>query len=129
MPHDIFAQGKIAYPEFSNTELVLEWNSSTNTAKCHWFEYQYDGSFHVLNHTGSDNFESSERLAEYSPFQNMDEDQYYAYFKQNRRKKKLIPVYRNYENKLTNWCFTVFLKNRARIARLLAQNNFIKWQN
>jgi poly-gamma-glutamate synthesis protein (capsule biosynthesis protein) len=129
MPHDVFAQGKIAYPAFSNTELVLEWDSASNTAQCHWFEYQYDGSTHKLNHTGSDNFESSARLKEYSPFRNMDEDKYYAFFKLNRRKKKLIPIYRNYENKLTNWCFTVFLKNRARIARLLAQNNMIKWQN
>lgn len=129
MPHDVFAQGKIAYPEFSNTELVLEWDNKTNMATCHWFEYTYDGSKHDLVYKGSDDFSSSEKLKEYSPYQGMDEGRYYSYFRKHRRKNKLIPVYRRYENTLTNWGFTFFLKNRAKAARFLAQCNIIKWQN
>jgi poly-gamma-glutamate synthesis protein (capsule biosynthesis protein) len=129
MPHDVFAQGKIAYPEFSNIELAFEWDSSTKSAKCHWFEYQYNGQVHQLQYIGSDDFESSIKLQEFSPFIGMDDKQYYSYFKKYRRKKILIPIYSNYKHHVKNKIFTILLKSRARVARMLAKMNVINWQN
>jgi len=129
VPHNVFANGKVSYPKFSNTELVLEWDCITNKAICHWFEYNYNGIDHALQHIGSENFEKSERLKEFSPYQNMSHTEYIQYFKKNRRKKILIPVYSDFKDVLTNRTYTFLLKKRAQIARILAKNNLIKWQH
>jgi len=129
IPHNIFAKGKIVYPEFSNTELVLDWDSIGNTAKCHWFKYQHDGIQPTLIHLGSEDFDTSALLKTHSPFQGMTDEEYYPYYKKNRRKKILIPVFRNYNYRVTNRIYTMLLKSRARFARFLAQQNLIKWQS
>jgi poly-gamma-glutamate synthesis protein (capsule biosynthesis protein) len=129
IPHNVFANGKIKYPSFSNTELVLEWEPKTNKAICHWFEYKNLNEEHTLNHLGSEDFETSERLKSYSPFNGLTDDEYFEYFKKHRRKKVLIPIYKDYNAYITNKMFTFLLKNRARVARLLAKHGVIKWQN
>jgi len=129
MPHGVFAQGKLAYPKMSETELVLQWSPTTNTTTCHWFCYSQSEDKPTLTLLESVPFESSERLLQYSPFWGMTEGEYLAYFKKNRRKKILIPVFTNFRNQNINRAFVLLLKARATFARFLAKRNIIKWQS
>lgn len=129
IPQNHFVGGRLTYPEFASTELALEWNPETNKATCHWFRYEQYGSDPALIYEGSEKFEESDRLKEFSPFAGMSDEDYLRYFIRNRRKRHLIPVFRDYRQKRLNRIYTMFLKSRARIARTLARLRIIKWQN
>jgi len=127
IPWNEYANGKLRFPEFSKTTVVLEWDPVKNDATCHWFEYREDDKFLVLK--ASEPFEDSSTLVEYSPFKGMTDKEYESYFKQNRRKSFLIPVFKNHENVKKNKFLTFLLKSRAKTARKLAKINLIKWQS
>jgi hypothetical protein len=129
LPDNEFAGGRLKFPAFAKLELALEWNIEKNRLSCHWYEYQTAGDNHHLEYLGTDDFESSERLRALSPYRGMDDHEYIRFFKKNRRKKILIPVYRDYRRKHLNKFYTSLLKMRARTAHFLASMNFIKWQN
>jgi len=129
LPHNHFINGKLVYPEFSSLELALEWSPLTNSAICHWFKYIVGGNSHGLEYLSSENFENSDTLAKLSPYRNTDDSTYLKFFRESRRKKILVPVYRDYRNGKINSLFTRFLKIRARFARLMARLNIINWQN
>jgi len=129
MPGGIFAGGKIRYPEFARTGLVFEWDPLQNNGICHWFESQDSQSGHDLLYKRSERFEDSIILKQYSPYQNMSDKEYLKYFRANRRKRFFIPIYKNHRSIVQNKLKTLFLKNRARFAYLLARLNLIKWQS
>jgi len=129
LPQNVFINGKLIYPDFTAVELAFEWVPETRVATCHWFEYQYSETGHILLHCKSERFEDSEKLKQYSPYQGMTDGEYLEYFKAHRRKRFMIPVYTDHDKKFQNRLFTLFLKNRARFAHLLARMRIIKWQN
>jgi hypothetical protein len=126
LPNNYFANGKLYFPDFSRLQLAFEYNFIERQAMCHWFLYNDDNT---LKHLSSENFEDSVTLRKYSPFQKMVPSEYVTYYKNNRRKSKLIPVYVDYRKVRSNSIFTKFLKLRARIARYLAKKKVINWQN
>lgn len=129
IPHNVFINGRLKYAEFTKMQMVLEWDPISDLATCHWIEYGFDNACHNLTLKGSEAFETSDTLKKYSPFLGMPEHEYLAYFRKQRRKRFLIPVYRNYKKKYTNYFLTFVLKNRARIAHMMARLNIINWQN
>jgi poly-gamma-glutamate synthesis protein (capsule biosynthesis protein) len=129
IPNNVFADQKLTFPEWTRTELVLEWKSDNNIAICHWFQYQHLNDQHELIHIETNNFETCPRLKALSPYREMNDLVYLKYFKSHRRKKRLIPVYVSYKNTFRNKLNTQFLKIRARFARHLAKRNIIKWQH
>lgn len=129
IPDDAYAGGNLSFPAFAKLELALEWDMNSNKVLCHWFEYENSHGKHHLEYLGSDDFESSERLRELSPYRAKSDRAYLTYFKKNRRKKILIPVYRDYRRKFLNSFYTGILKTRARTAHFLARIKLIKWQN
>lgn len=129
LPHNKFINGKLAYPKFSNVELVLEWDTFSNNIICHWFRYQYQENEHLLIHLSSESFENSDTLAKYSPFTGMSDKDYTKFFRRARRKKILIPIYSDYRKVKLNSAYTSLLKMRANSARILAKFNIIKWQH
>lgn len=128
LPYKTFANGNLSFPDFSRTEMAFEWNPEMNTAKCHWFYYDNSDGRHKLILKESSSFENSALLKEYSSFTSLSLNEYIDYFKKERRKKFLIPVYTNYKAVFKNSVLTVLLKTRGRIARSLAKYKIIKWQ-
>lgn len=129
MPHNLFINGRLAYPEMASTELALEWNPVSGEAICHWLRYELTDKSHNLIHTGSERFEASSKLLAFTPYTGMTDEEYMRFYKKNRRKKILIPVYKDYREQSLNRVYTNLLKNRARFARMLARLRIIKWQN
>jgi hypothetical protein len=128
IPNGIFINGKLTYPDFARNELAFEWNPETNSAICHWFRYENADERHELIYKGSEEFEDSATLAKYSPYTGMDNRTYLKYYIANRRKRFLIPVYKDYNSVFANRIRTSLLKTRARIARIFASTGMIPWQ-
>ena len=129
MPHHLFVSGRLAYPAMANMQLALEWNPVSGDAVCHWIEYRYTNGKHTLYNLGAEPFEESEKLKDYSPFLGMTDKDYISYYKRNRRKRILIPVYTDYKRRSRNRIYTWLLIRRATIARILAKMKLISWQN
>lgn len=129
IPDYQFVSGKLSYPEFANTELAIEWDPFANEVNCHWFKYEYVNGSHDLNYLSGERFEVSDKLLSFSPFTGMSDKEYLAYYRKNRRKKILIPVYTDHRKLLRNRIYTGILKTRASFARFLAKRGIIKWLN
>jgi poly-gamma-glutamate synthesis protein (capsule biosynthesis protein) len=127
IPHKIFINGRLIYPAGSNLELVADWDHESGIMICHWLEYSYDDGRHSLKYFGSENFEQSYILKEHSPFVGLTSAEYMEYFRRNRKKKILIPVYSDFREKTLNRYKTLFLKNRARIAHSMAKLRLKNW--
>jgi len=126
IPHKTFANGKVKYPDFANKELVIDWDIFNNTIECIWLNYSYETGKNKLEVIGKENFENSDTLKEYTPFQNYSTSEYISYFKKNRRKKTLMPLFADYKGS-GYWLSLRYLKTRAKFARFLAKNNLLKW--
>jgi len=129
LPYNTFVDSYLSFPDFARIQLALEWDRKSGKAICHWFEYQNEESRHTLKHLSSEDFETSQLLKKYSPFSGQTNQEYTRYFKINRRKKLMIPVYTDYNKTFQNSLYTTFLKNRAKLARILAKYKIIKWQS
>jgi poly-gamma-glutamate synthesis protein (capsule biosynthesis protein) len=127
LPNNVFANGNLISPAFAATQLVLEYNIDTNSAICHWFNYQLQNNQHQVNYIQSNLFKTCTTLKKYTPYQAMGTKEYIAFFKKNRRKKILIPLFQTYTNTLQLQVQTNLLKARAKLARILARVNIIKW--
>jgi len=127
IPWNVYAGGKLDFPAFSKFSLGLEWDPSSNKAICHWFKY--DEKSQSVNYLESEPFQESQKLLEYSPYQDMGHKEYAEYFRTHRRKGFLIPVFTDYRKIWYNKWLNFLIKTRARIARTLAKFNLIKWQS
>ncbi|MBK8852975.1 MAG: CapA family protein [Saprospiraceae bacterium] len=128
IPHHFFANGKLVYPEFASIELVPEWDILNNEFKCHWFKYSYIHDESKLEYMSTEEMSGSQML-KYSPFIGMSSQEYINYFALNRRKRKGTPIFKDYKSHFYNYIFLYIIIFKARIARLLAKNNLIKWTN
>jgi poly-gamma-glutamate synthesis protein (capsule biosynthesis protein) len=129
LPNNIYANGKLAFPKMSDKGWVIEWDIIKNSVINHWFEYSSGESKHSLSYLGNEDFKNSRTLQYYSEFSNLSEKEYDVFFKKNRRKKLLIPVFYKFEPSLLNSFKMTALKTRAKVARFLAERGVIGWQN
>lgn len=129
IPWHTFIKGSIHFPDFARRELALEWDYRTGDANCHWFEYRNMDGQHRLEYQGSEEFKSCGRLADVSPYADMDMDTYIPWFRENRRKSKLVPVYEDHRHSVRNFTKDQYLKARIRFARFLARTGLREWNN
>ena len=103
-PEGIYLGGKLKYPEFAHKELAFE--IKNGNYRCHWFQYNAaDAKVEYLETTDIDD----NIIKEKTPFNGMKHKEYVAWFKVNRRKKKLLPVFSSPEENVRNylekkWC-------------------------
>ncbi len=129
IPSGVYANGKLNFPKMSFLGLVLEWDIYNNRLFCNWFEYEKKDNHHSLSFIGRDDFDESVKLLQRSPYRKLNEENYIKYFKRNRRKKLLIPVFKNFDVSIENKLKMYLLKKRALIARKMAVLGILKWQN
>ena len=101
LPQTEYFGRKLVYPKLVNEQLALEWDGCPNgDIRLHWFDY--DSKTHMVSYRISECLEESKRIRELTPFAGMAHQEYISWFKNNRRKKKLLPVYANYDSDLLN---------------------------
>ena len=125
IPSGEYANGKLKFPEMSSLGWMLDWDPISNQLTNYWI----NSSDNKLTLITKDDFENSEIRKKYSLFEGMNDAEYLTYFRKNRRKKILIPVFNTYKPSLINSFKMSLLKTRAKSARMLAKFNLIKWQN
>lgn len=125
LPSNFYANGKLKFPSMSDIGLVLKWHVKDNLLENIWI----NTSENKLKLLKIDIFEASNELEKYSTYAGLSDGEYIKFFKKNRRKKKLNPIFYNYRNSLSNSIKMKFLIFRAKIARIAANLNLINWQN
>lgn len=125
IPSGVYANGKLKFPSMSDLGWMISWDIKENKITNYWI----DSSNNDLELMKSDDFQSSEILQKHSTYSGLDNKEYIVYFKQNRRKRILNPIFYDYKKSVFNSAKMYFLIFRAKLARTLAQINLIKWQN
>lgn len=101
MPHGVFFGGKLSFGDETLLQLALEWEPGIDPI-CHWFKYNRDG--HQITYLKSEPWLESEQMCKLTPFSGMSHNQYKKWFPKNRVKRKALPMYYDYQNKVANGC-------------------------
>jgi poly-gamma-glutamate synthesis protein (capsule biosynthesis protein) len=109
IPHGIYFDGNLSYPEISKLHLATEWNPSKEL-QLHW--YQYDSTDHSLNHLNSESHSDSKRVNELTPYSGSTHEEYVKWFRQNRRIQSFLPIYKHPTDKCMNNIKNVYCKCR-----------------
>jgi hypothetical protein len=126
-PWYVFTGGESFFPDWTRTELAFEWDANDNSGTCHWFKYNYTEQNHELEYVKSEDFDDGLKINEYSPYRNMESEEYVNWYKKNRRKNFLIPVYRDHREVWRNTMIDFYLKKRIKFARFLAKKKLMGW--
>lgn len=94
MPSNYFFGGELIYSEESKKMMVFELDVETGTFTCHWF---WTDKEEKIEYICSEDFEKGEIISSYSPYRDLDEKKYLRYFKKNRVKRFLVPVFDQYK--------------------------------
>lgn len=89
MPNGIFWNGTLSYPPISQLQLALDWDSVSGGVSPHFFEY----TGNRLRALSLDSAAAAAKLASLTPFAGMAHSTYFRWFRANRRKRKLLPIY------------------------------------
>lgn len=109
IPSGCFFDGKLTYPETSKKMLVVELQTENDAVLFHWFKTDVE---EALTLEKTETQYDCATLMKYSPYARMDEKEYLKFFKRNRVKKTLVPVFRDYKGNIYD------LKECAAITRI-----------
>ncbi len=126
-PGGAFYSGKIRFPERTKLQLAFEWDLKEQTFTCHWFEY--DADTHKIEHIGSEPAGHSDQVSVLTPFRDMNHQAYCRWFKKNRNKKKLLPVFKEIQSVKTNRLKVAWVKLRDMLLQVLLLLNLKKMKN
>ena len=102
IPSGYFFDGKLSYPEQSKKMMVLELSEDSNEVLCHWFLTDEQESLRLIK---TEKFVDGDIITQYSPYRKMNDREYLKFFKKNRIKRRLVPVFTNFKG------FRIQLKN------------------
>lgn len=117
LPHNVFFNGWLSYPDFTLRQIAFEWDSKDNGMICHWFEYQPDN--HEVTFIKSEELTESQWIEELTPYRNMDREDYASWFRLHRRKRILLPVYTQFDQPLINWVKDRWVQLRQMLISLI----------
>lgn len=112
-----FHNGKIKFPDFCNQELAFEWDFDTNQINFHFFDYESINSNLTYTYTEDVN---SKTMLKFTPFNNLSENHYKKWYKQNHyHKRKGLPIYYWEDTNLVIKLKNMFNKLRDKAIALL----------
>lgn len=109
LPQGIFFKGELVYDPVANLQLALEWYPGEEPV-LYWF--RYDPSGHSLYHVHSERLSESIWIKRLTPFAGMTHEEYVDWFKTNRVKRKLLPIYADYRHSVLNAVKDLFVHVR-----------------
>lgn len=98
LPEGIVFGRNLKFPDFALRQLAFEWIPSTREMRCHWFVYSRTTKSIEFEMTES--LQDSLTVARLTPFDGMDHQDYVKWFRKHRRKKILLPIYKD----ARSWC-------------------------
>jgi poly-gamma-glutamate synthesis protein (capsule biosynthesis protein) len=108
-PHNCFFNGKLCFPQFSSQQFSCHIDVRGDTHRLGWYEFENDST---IRRVGETDFDDA-GLVRLTPYRGMSHEEYQRWFRLNRRKKKLLPVYADYRHRIRNGLKDQFVKLRA----------------
>lgn len=115
IPSGVYSNGRSRFPEYSRTQVAIEWDGENII--CHWFEYEPNE--HELKYVKSEDLKESLYMKKMSCFSEMDIPEYIEWFKKNRKKKRLLPIYKYNDSYLENKVKDFWVISRQKIITTL----------
>ena len=110
IPSNKFFGGNLRYTGESAKQIIIEIDDVTNEIIYYYIDDKG---------TIKEDFDNGSIIKKYSPYRNMNEKDYVKYFKKNRVKKIIIPVYKDEKNNIINHMKDTIVINRMRLFRTL----------
>lgn len=89
IPSNKFFEGKLKYLNEATKQVILEVDEESNEISYYYIEN---------SNITKENFKDGNIIKKYSKYRGMDEKEYLKYFRKNRTKKMLVPVYSKEKN-------------------------------
>ncbi|HEX2733489.1 MAG TPA: CapA family protein [Polyangiaceae bacterium] len=90
----------LRYPARADLELAFGWDPGTGAVRCDW--YRYEPRALDVHWLGASHPDSCHRVKAATPFAGMSHADYRVWFRKNRRKTRLLPVFADIEARRTN---------------------------
>ncbi|UVT21023.1 MAG: CapA family protein [Nitrospira sp.] len=121
LPEGMIFGRNLRFPDFALRQLAFEWIPSTQEMRCHWFSY--NRGTRSLDFEQSEALQDSRSVAKLTPFVGMGHREYVQWFKLHRRKKLLLPIYKDCRSRRINRLKDLWVKGRhLLISAALAAN-------
>lgn len=121
-PHGKYFNGSLTFDDESLLQIALEWVPG-ELPVCHWFSYSR--ADHYLTYIKSDLVSNSSYIHKLIPYHGMSHGEYLVWFKKNRVKNKMLPVYNHYDAKVANTLKDYWVAFRHIIINWVKNN--LKW--
>ena len=115
IPNGEFFNGALRYPEESMINCAFEIRKDEYV--CHWL--RFDPQQNSLKIIKSENFPKGLYNISYTPYAGMNNKKYDTFFKDNRKKKKLTPIFFDYKSSVGNLLKELFMFIKIHFIRLL----------
>lgn len=106
-----YYNGKLSFPELCNVGLAINWNIKSNVVMTSLTKYKKE----TLIFSDFLAPEQQDELNKLSEFSKLEHNEYIKFFKENRRKKKLLPVFQESDRELMYKAKKTFLILRSSI--------------
>ncbi|MEM6468411.1 MAG: CapA family protein [Planctomycetota bacterium] len=100
----------VRYPDFAMRQMAVVWNVTTGQADCHWFDFDPDSISLTHHQTLSAHSASNDRNI--TPFSGMSDTEYRSWFKEQRRQKRLLPIYDSFVDGFRNRSLDAWVRLR-----------------
>lgn len=101
-----FMNGKVSYPDFSRDQMAFEYDFN-NKHKLHFFKYTMDDQ---VKYVESVNWNKKSSVSSLSDFPKNSSLDYQKWFKKNREKKKMLPIYKYNDSTFMEMFKTLWVK-------------------
>ena len=109
-----FFGGRLNYKGEATKSIALEIDDETNKV-----EYWYLNGNQMIK----ESFDNGNIINTYSPYREMQEKEYIKFFRKNRTKKLIVPIYKNNKNDLLNKLKNIWIINRIKLFRSIKRIN------
>jgi hypothetical protein len=99
----------LKYNDNAKIGLCVDLKKKIDDIKLYW---TYKDDENILSIQHEEFLKDSDRLKKLTPFDGLSHDEYIQWFKKNRKKNKLLPIYKNYKSEFENTFNGVVVKYR-----------------
>lgn len=118
LPESNYNGYDLKYPEIAKEGLCVEYNGNIENTLLYW-TYKYENN--VLSLNCQESLATSKKMKELSSFSGLSHKEYIKWFKKNRRKKKLLPIYKNHNSTSERCINNLIVINRQKVVDFLVR--------
>lgn len=115
IPDGVFFNGKLKYPQISKKQIAVEIDED----KLIVHEFEYNPLNNSIEYKQTSKIEECEMIKNLTPFNGMNHEEYYRWFRVNRRKKRGLPIFYDYDKRMKNIFYKEMIKLRQNGIELL----------